>query len=92
MAPEWQQSERQDEDPLPGEEFEIEPHVNSSLDPVEYDRGFLERYKLGVDGACIVNSGIRELGRLGHIDEMTQRATTGQPYGQVVTQGRLEVL
>jgi hypothetical protein len=91
-APDWQQPDRPDEDPLPGEEFEVEPHLNSTLDPTEYDRGFLERYQLGVDGVCIVNAGMRELGRLGHIDEMAERVQTGEIFGQHVTEGKLRLL
>ncbi|MCC6590252.1 MAG: hypothetical protein IT168_26400 [Bryobacterales bacterium] len=83
--PEWQQQDRKDEDPLPGEEVEAQPHVNSSLDPAEYDRGFLKHYKLGVDGVCLHNNflGGRFTGRLGHVDEMAERARTGEIWGQI---------
>lgn len=54
--PEWQQEEedRPDEDPLPGEEFKEEPHLNNCLDP---NTGFLDGYRLGVDGVALVNAG-----------------------------------
>lgn len=82
--PEWQQAERPDEDPVPGEELAEQPHVNSSLDPTEYDRGFLARYREGVDGVCLHNNfmGGRYTGRLGHVDEMAARTRTGQVWGQ----------
>jgi hypothetical protein len=86
LDPEWQQKERPDEDPLPGEERQSQPHVNSSLDPTEYDRGFLKRYQEGVDGVCLHNNflGGRFTGRLGHLDEMAERARTGEIWAQVV--------
>ena len=85
--PEWQQEDRPDEDPLPGEELEEEPHLNNSLDPTEYDRGFLDRYRLGVDGVVLVNAGGKFARRLGHVKEMGERAGTGQIWGQRVGPG-----
>ncbi len=82
--PEWQQEDRPDEDPLPGEEFEKEPHLNNNLDPTEFDRGFLERYRLGVDGVMPVNAGGNFVRRLGHIDEMAARVKSGQVWGQEI--------
>jgi hypothetical protein len=86
LDPEWQQQSRPDEDPLPGEERQAQPHVNSALDPIEYDRGFLKRYQQGVDGVCLHNNflGGRSTGRLGHLDEMAQRARSGEVWGQEV--------
>ncbi len=91
--PDWQQEDRADEDPLPGEEFEAEPHLNSSLDPAEYDKGFLDRYRIGVDGVCVVNNfvGWRTMGRMGHVEEMAQRAKTGKIWGQEIGPG-IEIL
>lgn len=84
LDPEWQQKKRADEDPTPGEELHAQPHVNSSLDPSEYDRGFLARYRDGADGVCLHNNfmGARYAGRLGRPDEMAERARTGQVWGQ----------
>lgn len=86
LDPEWQHQDRKDEVPLPGEEVQVQPPVNSSLDPTEYDRGFLNHYHLGVDGVCLHNNflGGRCSGRLGHVDEMAERARTGQVWGQLV--------
>jgi hypothetical protein len=81
----WQAQEgRVDWDPLPEEDMEEEPNVNSSLDPTEYDRGFLNRYKLGIDGVCIVNGAGRHLRRLGHVEEMAERAVSGKVWGQEI--------
>jgi hypothetical protein len=84
--PNWRQPDRQDEDPMPGEELEEEPHVNSILDPREFDQGVLRAYDSGADGACLINKffGWRSSGRLGPVDEMRQRVRMGQVYGQAV--------
>lgn len=82
--PAWQQEARPDEDPVPGEEVEDAPHVNSSLDPTEYDRGALRCYRTGADGIALVNA-IGSYGRrLGHVDEIARRAATGEIFGQSV--------
>jgi hypothetical protein len=82
--PDWQQSDRSDEDPTPGEENQAQPHLNSSLDPTECDAGFLDRYKLGIDGVCLVNNGGNYARRLGHVQEMAERVTTGEAWGQKI--------
>jgi hypothetical protein len=81
--PGWQQEARKDEDPVPGEEMEDAPHVNSCLDPTEYDRGALRYYRAGADGIAIVNAWGSNGRRLGHVDEMAQRTTTGDVFGQI---------
>jgi hypothetical protein len=85
--PEWLQEDRPDEDPLPGEELEEEPHLNNYLDPTEYDQGFLDRYRLGVDGVVLVNGGGNFARRLGHLEEIAQRARSGQLWGQEIGPG-----
>lgn len=85
--PEWQQEDRPDEDPLPGEELQEEPHLNNYLDPVEYEQGFLDRYRLGVDGVVLVNGGGNFARRLGHVEEMAQRARVGQLWGHEIGPG-----
>jgi hypothetical protein len=82
--PEWQQASRADEDPIPGEALQEQPHVNSSLDPTEYDRAALKGYRLGVDGVCLVNAGGNALRRLGHVEEIAHRVETGRVWGQIV--------
>jgi hypothetical protein len=80
--PDWLVEGHRDHDPLPGEELESQPPVNASLDPMEYDQAFLPRYRMGVDGACIVNGGGNFLRRLGHMKEMAERVKTGKVWGQ----------
>jgi hypothetical protein len=82
--PEWRQEDRPDEDPVPGEELEEEPHLNNCLDPSEYDQGFLDRYRLGVDGVVLVNGGGNFARRLGHVEEMTQRTKSREIWGQEI--------
>jgi hypothetical protein len=82
--PDWQQADRRDEDPEPGEELEKQPHVNSSLDPTEYDVGFKDRYALGIDGVCLVNGGGNFARRLGHVNEFADRVRTGETWGQKI--------
>ncbi len=84
--PEWQQDDRPDEDPVPGEELEDAPHLNTILDPLEYDEIALKGLREGAEGICIVNNflGWRSTGRLGHTDEMQERLRTGQVWGQEV--------
>lgn len=82
--PEWHQDDRPDEDPVPGEELEEQPHVGNSLDPTEYDAGFADRYKLDIDGVCLVNGGGNFARRLGHVDEFTDRVQRGERWGQKI--------
>jgi hypothetical protein len=86
VDPEWVQEDRPDEDPLPGEEFEEHPHLNSSLDPTEYDEVALRYYQMGADGFSLINNfvGMHSTNRLGHVEEMSQRVKTGAIWGQVV--------
>jgi len=83
--PAWQQETRPDEDPLPGEEYADAPHVNSTLDPTEYDRGALRCYRAGADGIALVNAFGTYGRRLGHVDEIAQRVATGRIFGQSVS-------
>jgi hypothetical protein len=85
--PQWRQTDRPDEDPLPGEELQSQPHLNNALDPTEYDEGFLKHYRLGVDGVCVINNfmGMRSTGRLGHVEEMWRRSASGEVWGQIVS-------
>src|SRR5208337_1137160 len=78
--PDWQQEDRPDEDPTPGEEHQVQPHVDSTLDPTECDAGFLDRYQLGIDGVCVVNNFFSGnfCRRLGHVQEMAERVKTGE--------------
>ena len=85
--PEWAQEAHPDHDPGVGEELEEQPHLNSTLDPPECDAGVLEFHRLGVDGICWINTGMRSLGRLGHVEEMAERARTGQVWGQEIGPG-----
>ncbi|MEJ5197628.1 MAG: hypothetical protein WHX53_01780 [Anaerolineae bacterium] len=80
--PAWQQPTRRDEDPLPGEELEDAPHVNSTLDPTEYDRGALRYYRAGADGIALVNAYGAYGRRLGHVEEIARRAAEGSIFGQ----------
>lgn len=83
--PEWQQLDQPDEDPLPGQELEEEPHVNSSLDPKEYYEFCLDRTaKYHPEGFCFINNfyGTRSLGCLGHPDDMRTALAAGMPWGQ----------
>lgn len=71
-----------DHDPLPGEEFQEQPFVSNTPDPTEYDAGFLERYRLGIDGVCMVNAGGSFFRRVGHVDEMAARVKIKERWGQ----------
>ncbi len=80
--PAWQQATRPDEDPTPGEEYADAPHVNSTLDPTEYDRGALRAYRAGADGIALVNA-FGAYGRcLGDADQIARRVATGAIFGQ----------
>lgn len=82
--PDWLMAGKVAHDPRLGEETESQPPVQSSLDPAEYDQAFLPRYRMGVDGACIVNAEGNFLRRLGHVHEMAERVRTGHTWGQRV--------
>ena len=74
-------------DPYPGEEFieqnEFDKQFGLGVDPTDYDRGFAVRYAQGVDGVCLTNGPVwHAIGRMGHIEEMKQRAVTGTIWGQ----------
>lgn len=75
-------------DPYPGDEFieqqEFDRQFGLGVDPTDYDRGFALRYAQGVDGVCLTNGPLwRAVGRLGHVEEVAQRAVTGAIWGQV---------
>lgn len=80
--PAWQQPTRPDEDPVPGEEHDAAPHVNSTLDPTEYDRAALRAYRAGADGIALVNAYGAYGRRLGHIEEIARRVAEGSVFGQ----------
>jgi hypothetical protein len=83
--PEWQQQDKADEDPVPGEELEEEPHLNSTLHPTEYYEFCLDRMaKYRPDGFCFINNfyGMRSLGCLGHPDDIRAALVTVMPLGQ----------
>jgi len=82
--PEWEQKRPEDE--WASQEMLEQPFTERTLDPTEYDQGFLQRYRLGADGACLVNNmwGWRSTGRLGHIDEMAARVKSREVWGQEV--------
>jgi len=82
--PDWYQARPEDE--FASQELEEQAFVENALDPTEYDQCFLERYRLGADGVCLENNmwGWRSTGRLGHIDEMAQRAKAGEVWAQEV--------
>lgn len=84
--PEWRVAGQPAHDPVPGEELESQPPVNATLDPTEYDQAFLPRYRMGIDGACIVNGDLSAdfPRRLGHIQEMAERVKTGERWGQKI--------
>jgi hypothetical protein len=74
-------------DPYPGDEFaeqaEFDGQFGLGVDPTDYDRGFAVRYAQGVDEVCLTNGPVwRAVGRLGHIEEVRQRALTGAIWGQ----------
>jgi hypothetical protein len=80
--PEWQA----DHDALPGEEDQAEPHLNNTLDPVEWDKAALGHYAASAGGVALVNHfmGWRSTGRLGHVDEMNHRVETGAVWAQEI--------
>jgi len=80
--PAWRQPTRPDEDPVPGEELDAAPHVNSTLDPTEYDRAALRAYRAGADGIALVNAYGAYGRRLGHIEETARRVAEGSVFGQ----------
>jgi hypothetical protein len=82
--PEWEQKRPEDE--WASQEMLEQPFTECTLDPTEYDEGFLERYRLGADGVCLVNNmwGWRSTGRLGHVEEMAERVKSGEVWGQEV--------
>lgn len=86
--PAWQQPTRPDEDPVPGEELDEAPHVNSTLDPTEYDRAAWRAYGAGADGIALVNAYGAYGRRLGHIEEIGRRAADGSIFGQPADQMR----
>jgi len=74
-------------DPVPGEEFtdqkELDSNFGYGMDPIDYDRGFAVRYSQGVERVCTTNTRCqRAVSRLGHIEEVKQRAVTGAIWGQ----------
>jgi len=74
-------------DPYPGDEFveqhEFDKQFGQGVDPTDYDRCFSVRYTQGVDGVCLTNGPLwRSVGRMGHVEEMKQRAVTGAIWGQ----------
>jgi len=83
-----------DEDPdfrmppksAPGEEFteqqKLDRQFGCGMDPTDYDRGFAVRYSQGVEWVCTTNTLChRAVSRLGHIEEVKQRAVTGAIWG-----------
>ena len=80
--PDW----KEDHDPVPGEELQKSPHINNTLNPTEWEAAALAAYRQGADGVCIVNNfgGWRSTGRLGHVDEMSDRIAHKQIWGQQV--------
>jgi hypothetical protein len=82
--PGWQQETRKDEDPVPGEEMEDAPHVNSCLDASEYYRGALRHYRNGAAGIGVVNAWGSIARRLGHVEELALRTATDEIFGQIV--------
>ena len=84
--PDWKQGDRDNEDPVPGEEYEEQIPINSVLDPTEYDLAAKRYYDYGADGICIFNNmvGWRSQGRLGHKEELTERITSKNVWGQEV--------
>ncbi|MGC8782249.1 MAG: hypothetical protein ACP5UQ_15415, partial [Anaerolineae bacterium] len=84
--PAWQQPARPDEDPTPGEELDEAPHVNSTLDPPEYDRAALRAYRAGADGIALVNAYGAYGRRLGHVEEIGRRVAEGSIFGQSVNE------
>jgi hypothetical protein len=74
-------------DPYPGDEFTeqdaLDRQFGTWIDPTDYDRAFAVRYSQGVDGVCTTNTRCwRAVGRMGHIEEVKQRAATGAIWGQ----------
>jgi hypothetical protein len=74
-------------DPYPGDEHveqrEYDRQFGTGVDPTDYDRGFAVRYAQGVDGVCLTNGPLwRAVGRMGHVEELAQRAATGAIWGQ----------
>jgi hypothetical protein len=74
-------------DPYPGDEFieqrQLDREFGKGVDPTDYDRGFAVRYAQGVDGVCLTNGPLwRTVGRMGHVEEVKQRAATGEIWGQ----------
>ena len=75
-------------DPYPGDEFigqeQFDRQFGAGVDPTDYDRGFANSYQLGVDGVCLTNNymGWRTIGRMGHREEVAERAGTGEIWGQ----------
>jgi len=80
--PEWLSVGHPEHDPLPGEELLAQPPLQPTLDPSEYEKAFFTRYRMGVDGTCMVNSSGNFIRRLGHIEEMAERVRTGKVWGQ----------
>lgn len=89
--PTWQSAGRLPHDPTRREEFSPQPPVNSCLDPLEYNKAFLPRYELGVDGACVVNACGNFIRRLGHIEEMAEHVKMGTVWGQQIG-SRIQIL
>ena len=53
------------------------------MDPTDYDRAFAFRYARGVERVCTTNTRCqRAVSRIGHIEEVKQRAVTGAIWGQ----------
>lgn len=75
-------------DPFPGDEFveqaQLDKRFGMGVDPTDYDRGFAVRYGQGVEGVCLTNNfmGWRTVGRMGHVEEVKERARSGAVWGQ----------
>ena len=53
------------------------------MDPTDYDRAFAFRYARGVERVCTTNTRCwRAVSRIGHVEEVKQRAATGAIWGQ----------
>ena len=77
-------------DPYPGDELvfskekEFDKLFGGGIDPTDYDRSFAVRYAQDIQGVCLTNRfmGERTVGRMGHVEEVKQRAVTGAIWGQ----------
>ncbi len=65
------------------EQRDFDKQFGTGMDPTDYDRAFAVRYARGVERVCTTNTRCwRAVSRIGHVEEVKQRAAAGTIWGQ----------